>query len=215
MTVVTRTAGAPRIKNDELRRERLALIVSVARELFRTRGYHGSSVRDIGEAAGLTQGTLYNYIRSKEEVLFLICDDLMTGLQGALNPEENPDAALPDGHPPGGALEAMVDAVLAIVAQRQDDIILIYQETHALSPDMRRRVMRRGHDFIETATRQLQIIRGEDPSHPPSKAIALDANIATFLPFMIALRRWELSHSLTLEEQTAGIKAFLIKALSH
>jgi len=41
---------------------------------FRRKAFHATTVRDIGRAAGLTQGTIYNYVRSKEDILFLVCD---------------------------------------------------------------------------------------------------------------------------------------------
>src|SRR6476660_6492476 len=44
-------------------------ILSAAARIFREKGYHGTSVRDIAESVGLLKGSLYHYIRSKEELL--------------------------------------------------------------------------------------------------------------------------------------------------
>jgi TetR/AcrR family transcriptional regulator, cholesterol catabolism regulator len=51
------------------RRER---ILDEAASLFGRRGYHGTSMRDIGEAAGLLAGSLYAHIASKEDLLYEI-----------------------------------------------------------------------------------------------------------------------------------------------
>ncbi len=41
-------------------------ILNAAAVLFAERGYHGTSVRDIGERVGLLGGSLYHHIKSKE-----------------------------------------------------------------------------------------------------------------------------------------------------
>ena len=48
------------------RRER---ILDQAARLFGRRGYHATSMRDIGDAAGLLPGSLYAHIASKEDLL--------------------------------------------------------------------------------------------------------------------------------------------------
>ena len=38
-------------------------------------------MRDIGRTAGMTQGTIYNYVTSKDDVLYLVCDRLVSEYQ--------------------------------------------------------------------------------------------------------------------------------------
>ena len=61
-------------KDPELIRDRRDQLIRAALEVFQEKGFHATTVRDIGRAAGLTQGTIYNYVRSKEDILFLVCD---------------------------------------------------------------------------------------------------------------------------------------------
>jgi len=49
--------------------KRRAVILSAA-SAFRRRGYHNTSMRDIGDALGLTKAALYYYVKNKEEILF-------------------------------------------------------------------------------------------------------------------------------------------------
>ena len=42
---------------------------AAALRLFREKGYHATSMRDIAEAVGINKGSLYSYIRSKEDLL--------------------------------------------------------------------------------------------------------------------------------------------------
>ena len=42
--------------------------------LFKEKGFHRTTTREIAKAAGFSIGTLYEYIRTKEDVLYLVCD---------------------------------------------------------------------------------------------------------------------------------------------
>src|SRR5690349_17923944 len=45
-------------------------ILRVAAEVFARKGYHGTGVAELGEAAGLKRGALYYHIGSKEDLLY-------------------------------------------------------------------------------------------------------------------------------------------------
>lgn len=64
--------------------EQIDKILATAATLFEARGYHETSVGDIATAAGLTKGGLYYHITSKEDLLFLIQDDLLDGATAGL-----------------------------------------------------------------------------------------------------------------------------------
>lgn len=44
--------------------------MEAARKLFREKGYHGTSMQDIGDLVGAPKGSLYQHIDSKEALLF-------------------------------------------------------------------------------------------------------------------------------------------------
>jgi AcrR family transcriptional regulator len=50
----------------------LQQIVDGACRLFFKKGYHGTTIREIAIASGMSMGQLYHYISSKDDVLFLI-----------------------------------------------------------------------------------------------------------------------------------------------
>jgi len=54
------TATAP-AREDQVR--------AAALRLFKEKGYHATSMRDIAEAVGINKGSLYSYIKSKEDLL--------------------------------------------------------------------------------------------------------------------------------------------------
>lgn len=53
-------------KHNETKRE---LIIRKAMETFASRGFHPATMDEIAKAAGVAKGSLYNYFKSKEELL--------------------------------------------------------------------------------------------------------------------------------------------------
>ena len=52
------------------------LILSVAADMFSTRGYQDSSIDDIGESAGVSRATVYAYFKSKDAILLALIDQM-------------------------------------------------------------------------------------------------------------------------------------------
>src|SRR6267378_1755195 len=84
-------ADAPRrvrvqasVRSQRKIQDRRAALVRAATEIFLKKGFHAATVREIGDAAGLTQGTIYNYVRSKDDILYLVCDEAITAYQDAV-----------------------------------------------------------------------------------------------------------------------------------
>ena len=66
---------------EEIRQEKRELILDTALEVFATHGFHGTSISMIAKHAGIAKGLLYNYFKSKEDLLRAIIDE---GLKDAL-----------------------------------------------------------------------------------------------------------------------------------
>jgi AcrR family transcriptional regulator len=49
--------------------ERKATILAAAAQLFAEKGYQRTTTKEIAEAAGISEGTIYNYFNSKDELL--------------------------------------------------------------------------------------------------------------------------------------------------
>ena len=63
------------VKNPILIQARRAVIVEAAIEVFWRKGFHSTRISDIAKVAGLSQGSIYNYIESKEALLYMVCED--------------------------------------------------------------------------------------------------------------------------------------------
>lgn len=66
-----RSGGSPESRRGAAPRRKLLMseIVDQAMRLFAERGYDGTTLQDIADAVGLSRPNLYNYVKSKEELL--------------------------------------------------------------------------------------------------------------------------------------------------
>jgi AcrR family transcriptional regulator len=112
-------------------------ILSAAARIFREKGYHGTSVRDIAESVGLLKGSLYHYIRSKEELLARL-------FEGALEETiRELDEIAAREEPAADRLRAMVRAYSLSVTANLDSVALYLREWRSLPPPELARVRAR------------------------------------------------------------------------
>src|SRR6516165_7231733 len=54
--------------------DRLQQIIDAAIDVFIRKGYRRTQMSDVARAAGVSQGSLYNYVESKDALFYLIVD---------------------------------------------------------------------------------------------------------------------------------------------
>src|SRR5438309_10599210 len=79
VTTTSRSAPPTRGARNGRDSTREGEILTAAARIFREKGYHGTSVQDIAEAVGLLKGSLYHYIRSKEQLLARLFEGSLGG----------------------------------------------------------------------------------------------------------------------------------------
>jgi AcrR family transcriptional regulator len=93
------------------KRDKLARIEAAARELFSTNGFEATTTKAIAERAGIGTGTLFLYVKSKEELLFLIWrHEIEATIEAAF-------AAIPPDGPLLDQLVIVLDALCAFYAR--------------------------------------------------------------------------------------------------
>ncbi|MFC4075890.1 TetR/AcrR family transcriptional regulator [Salinithrix halophila] len=106
-------------------------ILEKASQLFRSKGYHGTTIRDISEASGILSGSLYAHIDSKEDLLFEITDrgaDLfLKSLRPIVDGDEDPVTKL---------RQAMV-AHVRVIADNLEAATVFFHEWKALTRERR------------------------------------------------------------------------------
>lgn len=98
-----------------LREKSRERILEAATELFARQGYHGTSIKAIAHAAGVSKGLMYNYFDSKED---LLDDILKKGFEDISAPMEQ----LIHLNDPFERLEAIIEGAFAMVRHKQDRI---------------------------------------------------------------------------------------------
>ena len=186
-------------------RDRREQLIRAAIKVFGEKGFHQTTVRDIGRVARLTQGTIYNYVRSKEDILFLVCDRVVTEYQDSVR------RALSGN---GDATERLAEALRGIVKvmiERQTTILLLYHESHNLDRRSLRVILARVAEFIASFDQLLR--EAHRVARVPSRNFGLLANIVTYLPTIVALRRWALPQRVSPERLIDELVEFMLRGL--
>lgn len=103
-------------------------------------GYHGTSVRDIAERAGVSPAALYHHFGSKQEVLATIME---RGIEALLRRTEAALAAA--GEAPADRLRALVEVQILFHLQDQHGTLLGTSELRALDEPVRSRHIAKRH----------------------------------------------------------------------
>jgi TetR/AcrR family transcriptional regulator, cholesterol catabolism regulator len=104
-------------------------ILASAVELFQAKGFHATSVREIGERAGVTQSSLYYHTRSKPQILIDLNQRFMDRLTPAVASIVDQDASA------DVKLRMIVQELLTIIAQHQGEVVSVLHERRSLPPD--------------------------------------------------------------------------------
>jgi AcrR family transcriptional regulator len=123
-------------------RPREAELHAAATRLFRLRGYHATSMQDLGEALGMNRGSLYHYISGKDELLWAILNRALDVLEARVVPVLEDEA-----RPPADRLRLAIREHLRVAAEHADELSLIQIELRALTPERRREIIARRNDY--------------------------------------------------------------------
>ena len=192
-------------KDADLVRERRGLLVAAAVRVFKEKGFHETTVRDIGREAGMTQGTIYNYVGSKDDILYLVCDHIVSEYQ------EETRKALDHSADPRTRVRNAVRAICEVLDKHQDEILLTYQDSHLLDTRSRRVIFARVEEFVGMFETILTDAARELGRPLPEPHFA--ANAITFFPTMLALRRWSLKARHRQSELIEWLVDFLVQGL--
>ncbi len=164
---------------DDLRLRREQQIALGALELFRDKGFHATSIREIAAASGLSMGGLYEYIDGKQDVLALVYRHLIEGVDRQVLDDATD-------------FEDTLVALMLGTAEHAAEVQLIYRETASLDPAHRRTLAESERE--QAATIQAMIESGMAAGELDVDDPELVSHIVVFLTAFYPLRRWLLRH---------------------
>ncbi len=193
------------VKNPDLVEERRNQIFEAAWRLFTKQGYHVTSLRNLSKETGISLGNLYNYINTKEDILYILHQKAAEIVVQAINEETS------DVTDPMEKLKEMIDVELRTMNKYQDLILLIYQESHALSRKSLHAMLQREETHIRRFQKVLEDGMAQGafrPSNPKMLANVIKMMIDTWV-----LKRWALRRKVSLQEMKEGIISVLAKGI--
>jgi AcrR family transcriptional regulator len=123
-------------------------ILDAAQDVFASRGYHGTSVSDLVEAAGVARGTFYLYFPSKAAIFQELVEDLLQQLRASIRGVDTRPGAAPIPE----QLRATVQRVLETLAANRALCRILFREALSTDTDVETRLDR----FYESLLRYLQ-----------------------------------------------------------
>lgn len=113
--------------------ETLSLPLRAARQLFAQHGYHGTSIREIADAAGLSVPGLYHHYPSKQEIL----KDLVTQVMNRLLEHTNAADAASNGSAQD-RFDKVIECMLRFHLERRDEAFVASTEMRSMEEPVRR-----------------------------------------------------------------------------
>lgn len=118
-------------RNEEARQARRDEILAAARQVFATRGFRGTTIADIADAAGIALGTIYLYFESKDDVFAALNAELLRIITRAVTD-------VPDDLPLDDSVRLRIDNVFAACGANRDLVRLVVLNTDQDSAITRR-----------------------------------------------------------------------------
>jgi len=113
-----------------------AKIIEKATDLFYRHGFVKASVRDIVDAVGVTNSTVYNHFKNKDEILYYIIEDIGSILLKELR------AGIEAHDDPVDSLREMVFRQVCLIKEKRKEIKVYMEEQYQLSTDLRNRALK-------------------------------------------------------------------------
>ena len=126
-----RPGQASRSNGDDVKQQRRADILAAAKVAFAGKGFHGTKMSDVADAAGISYGSVYWYFESKDELFHALMDDQERALREHI--ERAVGSMVLDGSRDGEALfRRSVQATFEFFESDRDTVKLLFRDSLVL-----------------------------------------------------------------------------------
>ena len=195
------------VKDERLIKMRRNQMIKGAISLFKQKGFHRTTTREIAKASGFSIGTLYEYIRQKEDVLYLVCDriydEVRERMEKAIDTRE-------------GSIESLKLAIayyFKVIDELQDEVLVMYQEAKSLCKDSLPYVLNKELQMVGMFEKILRSCVDNGVLDLDEQEIQLFAHNIFVLGQMWGFRRWALKKLYTLDEYIELQTDLLLKGI--
>ena len=175
-----------RIKKPSLIAKRREQIMQTAMVLFRKKGYHKTTMREICALSKVNRGSFYDYFESKEDILVYIYKQMMYQ-------EGDFEKSLPkEKISRREDLEPYLRALLSAAWNRdKHPIQLLYRETISLDKRSKKDVLKIESEYVRIVADNLRKGLGLSVI---SQELEILANMVVFIDAFFPLRGWNMHH---------------------
>ena len=181
------------VKDESLIEKRREQIIDGAVQLFKEKGFHRATTREIAKAAGFSIGTLYEYIRTKEDVLYLVCDSIYNEVQSRLSTLMDQEGTLE-------GLREAIDTYYHLIDDMSDEFVVMYQESKSLPKDALQYVLKKELEMVALFKNLLTACVRSGELRIGEEEVDMAAHHVVVQGQMWAFRRWALRGSYSIEE---------------
>ena len=173
-------------------------------EVIGREGYAATTMRKVAKAAGLPLSSMYQYIDTKEDLLYMITSTCMQEIFDYMAVELLADGSAED------KMQHAVEAYLKYVSKNRRYINLVYRETRALSRPNREKIFDIERRFTEMW--EQVIIEGNKNGEFDAHKSRLAANLIYFVCNLWSLRYWAVQ-DYTEDEVREYLQRFILGGL--
>jgi AcrR family transcriptional regulator len=167
----TGTRPLSRVGDADLVERRRAQIVEAATRLVARQGFAKTVVRDIAEEANISVGLVYEYVRSKEDILFLIYEH-WSRVWG-----EGLEKAIARGKDPLDQLQSAVSFLVGSADKHTDVTHLFYRESGHLSEYGTDQAKQTEREMVDRLTAILEAAVAAELLRPETDCLAVATSL--------------------------------------
>jgi TetR/AcrR family transcriptional regulator, cholesterol catabolism regulator len=182
------------VKDERLVQRRRDQMIKGAVSLFKEKGFHRTTTREIAKAAGFSIGTLYEYIRTKEDVLYLVCDSIYDHVSERLQQDLEEKQGTLD------SLKHGVANYFRVIDEMQAEVLVMYQEAKSLTKDALPYVLKKENEMAAMFEKLITLCVENGELNLTQKQIKNLSHTIIVEGQMWSFRRWTLQKLYTLDE---------------
>ncbi|QBP41948.1 TetR/AcrR family transcriptional regulator [Paenisporosarcina antarctica] len=162
--------------------------------LFKEKGYHRTTTREIAKSANMSSGSIYGYVNSKDDILYLFYEALYDQLNIMINEK------IRDIESKGlSRLKSFVKEYFLVIDEISDQTSIMYSESRSLSELHLKYVLSKENEFSSYVKNILLKSIQEESIFISEDKVSIVAHNIIVQGHMWAFRGWTLKQTFTLE----------------
>ena len=169
-----------KVKDQRLIDEKRKQIIEGAIRVFKKNGYHRATVREIAEEAKIGLGSIYDYVKSKDDILYLFFEDYVKSFYGKVKDR------CPSHTDPIAQLAMTYRAFVESAMELEDQVMLAYTQAKYVRKDYLSVILHKESEIVEHFQKIIEeALNGKSGMDP-----FMEANFLVYSGVFGVLRRW-------------------------